>query len=72
MQGVRQRGALGLAQGVADGVWGLAISPVAATLEAGTMVLSTVEAAALGTGGAGPPRQAPTLTLALTLILTLT
>ena len=42
---------------MADGVWGLAISPVAATLEAGTMVLSTVEAAALGTGAARPPRQ---------------
>ena len=46
---------------MADGVWGLAISPVAATLEAGTMVLSTVEAAALGT-----------LTLILILTLTLT
>ena len=48
-------GALGLAQGVADGVWGLAISPVAATLEAGTMVFSTVEAAALGADLHRPP-----------------
>lgn len=42
VQGARL-GTLGLAQGVADGMWGFALSPVVATLEAGTLVLSSVE-----------------------------
>ena len=45
------------AQGVADGVWGLALSPVAATLEAGSLVLGSVERAALGRHLAEPSRH---------------
>ena len=55
LEGAREQGALGLAQGISDGVWGFALSPVAATLQAGSVVLSTVERAALGGLSASAP-----------------
>lgn len=47
-KGAQQHGPLGLAQGVADGMGGLALSVIAAALQAGTQVISTVEQAAIG------------------------
>lgn len=52
--GAKDGGIVGLAQGAADGVFGLALLPVAATLEAGMLVLSSVEQAALGADANGP------------------
>ena len=66
LQGAMQRGTLGLAQGVADGMWGLALSPVAATLHAGTLVLSTVEQATAGSLHAPLPHVRPARSFSIT------
>jgi hypothetical protein len=56
--GAQQRGPLGLAQGVADGVWGLAAATVSAPLQAGSFVFAAVERAAMGSIGGAAARQA--------------
>lgn len=47
LRGAQQRGPLGLAQGVADGVWGMAAATVSAPLQAGSFVFASVERAAM-------------------------